>query len=1367
MRFFAWFFICMKKIMFSKNKTKLYLGLILCFIAWIWNLFVNAESFAERLSDVGLDVATFSNKNSLSRYEVSRLLSAANCEDCVQAPDWMKTTYTQNFWDNFRMIDGKDFNDIDYEAWVWNRKSYYYCVAYVWENGYMAWYPSTSTKCKWNFCGQEQITTSEFYQTVLNVIQDQIREKYRINWTDVKSWLKWLKKDSIQRKVLTQANIEAINKADSKSQHAQTNDEFQAWLKYCMYNLSACNFQAFGVIWNWYWPVSELNILYKEWIITLEDAEKTATFSNLRWDEAIRIFSAVYDNYSSCSFNVDYDCDWIANGKDNCPYVYNPNQYDLDSDGIGNVCDEDVDGDWKNNPVWIVDDNNHIVISLWNDDLDQTPLGNRDSWFGFFINVDTIGNNFPTAVRFAPLTDWNISKIEWDFGDGTVQTINNWDKVSHVFKNSGTFTVKAVATSKNNAQAFAMTKVFVATPKSENYALNISTSALIKNWTIEYTLTPLYSGNLDTINWSVNNWDEKVLKVSEKFKTTVRENWIYIVTAKWYVKWKLKAVAMISIMRDWSQSFATMTINPWDLWEKTSVTANLVWISRKDIDYISINWWWAVTNSMDLTQDYTYEESWLKTIQQNVILKNWIKYYSIATITVQNPMLMQSYAMNISWNRLSYNQNEKLYLWLNTYPVSHVLSLFTSYQAWQKNFVYSPNLSQMILNSAYVTAWDKLLTNSIEINRCVALMNQWTVHINSVDLCENMIKNKTISRYKCDQDADWIPDICDDDIDGDGVKNLVWIITRENSDCSVTSDNINEWIFKRQFWVCSLDNCPFELNSDQMDLNNNWIGDSCESMMVDMLNSSYDGDLDQTAFTIEEDSDQDWVVDSEDECPYIPWNSKNGCPEYYSRNCWVYSSCGNWKIDEWEDCRNCPEDVWACCGNWALDYGETCNTCSQDAWECKLCGNGKIDEWESCKNCPQDVWECTAYCGNWEIEAAEDCRNCEKDVWKCVATCGNEKIELAEDCKNCSKDVHVCRSQTCWDRNIDKEAWEECDNWEKNGSDGECTIMCTVYDPDKPNCGNGEIDDWEDCKTCPVDLWEKCVKWWTKYLCWNWVLDSWEECDFNDLNQKNWWIRWCSVLCKKIWNENGICNPDFNWKAVWNIINSSWLCLTWTLKNFSFNASKLRWNRSCASSVTNFTDCFALRNACWDSHIWLWEVCESCPEDLKDICIKDDKDDCKCPECSENLKDICVDKTKEDCKCSECSEDLRDICVDKWTESEWSDEENCPNGNVDSWENCQTCPADVKDGCVDDRLAPGWNWRNSQNDELEDIDDKDEDKDRKIQNNDCNACPCEYVDFSAILTRWDTVRAKLWDKSLSVFYRYSNTISVESFLDLE
>ena len=289
---FAWFFICMKIIMFNRNKSWVYwlFGLCVLAISSIW--IVSAETFTERLEQIWLDVSTFSNKKSISRYEVARLLNAANCEDCVQAPEWMRNTYNQTFWNGFKAIDGKDFNDINFWGALWNRKSYYYCVAYIWDNGYMAWYPSTSTKCQWNFCGQDAITVSEVYQTILNIIQPQIMQKYSINWTNVKTWMKWLDKTK-RNVILNQTNIDTINKADTKSIYAQNSDEFQAWLKYCMYNLSECNFQAFGKIWQAYWPVSELNVLYKEWMITAEDAEKVYTNSSINWADALRLFGSV------------------------------------------------------------------------------------------------------------------------------------------------------------------------------------------------------------------------------------------------------------------------------------------------------------------------------------------------------------------------------------------------------------------------------------------------------------------------------------------------------------------------------------------------------------------------------------------------------------------------------------------------------------------------------------------------------------------------------------------------------------------------------------------------------------------------------------------------------------------------------------------------------------------------------------------------------------------------------------------------------------------------------------------------------------------------------------------------------------------
>ena len=47
--------------------------------------------------------------------------------------------------------------------------------------------------------------------------------------------------------------------------------------------------------------------------------------------------------------DVDYDNDGLHEVYDNCPFEFNPDQIDLDEDGIGDICDADIDGDGVTN----------------------------------------------------------------------------------------------------------------------------------------------------------------------------------------------------------------------------------------------------------------------------------------------------------------------------------------------------------------------------------------------------------------------------------------------------------------------------------------------------------------------------------------------------------------------------------------------------------------------------------------------------------------------------------------------------------------------------------------------------------------------------------------------------------------------------------------------------------------------------------------------------------------------------------------------------------------------------------------------------------------------------------------------------------
>jgi hypothetical protein len=171
------------------------------------------------------------------------------------------------------------------------------------------------------------------------------------------------------------------------------------------------------------------------------------------------------------------------------------------------------------------------------------------------------------------------------------------------------------------------------------------------------------------------------------------------------------------------------------------------------------------------------------------------------------------------------------------------------------------------------------------------------------------------------------------------------------------------------------------------------------------------------------------------------------------------------------------------------------------------------------------------------------------------------------------------------------------------------------------------------------------------------------------------------------------------------------------------------------------------------------ENCKTCPEDMWGKCKPEIKcwnnvvDEEEWEECDvwENNGKIWIDCTI-DCKikcgneeydewenCETCPWDVKDPCVDYWSGI-------CGDGNKDERENCYNCPEDVWD-CNPNVPTPDDSWWN-------------------IQNDNCNICPCEYADYSTDLIKWDVIRAKLWDKSLSVLYRYSNSVLLENFLDI-
>ena len=97
-----------------------------------------------------------------------------------------------------------------------------------------------------------------------------------------------------------------------------------------------------------------------------------------------------------------------------------------------------------------------------------------------------------------------------------------------------------------------------------------------------------------------------------------------------------------------------------------------------------------------------------------------------------------------------------------------------------------------IFEHKYIKEWIYFPKNTVFLNWNISLDNTSTIAVTKNVVCMNAKLNGTLNQFKCDMDGDWIPDICDDDIDGDGLPNLIWLIDFELEDCSITSKNINK-----------------------------------------------------------------------------------------------------------------------------------------------------------------------------------------------------------------------------------------------------------------------------------------------------------------------------------------------------------------------------------------------------------------------------------------------------------------------------------------------------------------------------------------------------------------------------------------------
>jgi len=408
-------------------------------ILWIWtSAFAAYEDFSNQLETMWLDVNAIESQDSISRYDLARLLNIVECKDCINPNQDMLNKYVQNFWSTFTV--GKDFADISFLGWLYNNSSYYYCVAYVGDNTYMRWYPkATSPVCGGQFCGTKKTTTAEFIQVVINILAKYIYKDISLNRKNVNTRIGKLKTDSYEAKNFTTDDKQVITEKSKSCDNIcalQNSNEVNLYLKYCMFNIAKCNMKKVGKIKQWYRPVAELNLLYNQSIIDIDQTQRRNTDKNIDGKTVLETLFKL-NGKVNCAFNNDYDYDWLDNAKDSCPNAYNPKQKDTDSDGIGDPCDDDIDGDWVKNPIGIVDDEGRIDIAKRTKDTDnclfivntnqqdssQNSIGdlceNMGNQIGIYIGIDKLEGSAPLTTAFTAITKRNVNdhqrKCEWDW----------------------------------------------------------------------------------------------------------------------------------------------------------------------------------------------------------------------------------------------------------------------------------------------------------------------------------------------------------------------------------------------------------------------------------------------------------------------------------------------------------------------------------------------------------------------------------------------------------------------------------------------------------------------------------------------------------------------------------------------------------------------------------------------------------------------------------------------------------------------------------------------------------------------------------------------------------------------------------------
>lgn len=848
------------------------------------------------------------------------MLEGMRCQDCLYPPQSSLSQYDASRLANKKKELGINIDDITLTSAVAQNTDFFYCVAGVTDHEVMKWYPlQTSLFCPGKFCGSTIARYDEMVESIYRLLSPNIFPTYT---ADRQAITQRVSASGIQLSVPELATLATAKKRCNTGPCVLEHpEELDLYMLYCAWQADRCGLPAYRDYGSVILKQVKLAVLVQANIIPEVDAHRFQPNSFVPWS-VLQSYVPAVQHGLACTPETDYDADGVPNERDNCPYTYNPNQRNTDADTLGDVCDDDIDGDGVSNAVGVVDDAGNLIPELLKQSKDNCLFvanenqKNADTdGFGDRCDPDTpdlqsalmiqatpqIGQA-PTNVVFTATTLGNIQKLAREFGDWFFATTSG---PAHTFTEPGQRDVVAQATPAMGHPVVSRLPITIAPPAAWSVWCAAVISPLRSTVPATISLRHVYTGALQKITRQDTQAILGTVNPGETLEQTMTQPGRYLLEMQCYDDQANRAglsQATVELVADddipsvAAYLKASALLVP--VGEKIQLQTVKWWFGEEDVDHVV---WEFGDGDTVTTAGMTIEKIYLQPatylIGQTIFFKDQRPpLYQALTVSVGTDKPLSATVLTAAtlsgavWDPLSFTIHP-----INV-PLDAIRYIVRECADAQPVWAGTNIATWMKHICAFATAGSQRVRATVYTDDNALFVNELTVYIQGGDRCPDDAPD-----ILCDLDTDTQADRCDSDIDGDKIPQWMGLVIHETPTCPFDATTLDvprvEEYHRYVRKTGSGDNCPFVANPEQIDADHDGYGSGCDINDTDSNqpkngggnwdgggNGDWDGDGDWDGNWWASDRDGDGLPDTQDGCPWLP-EQKNGtedddgCPE--------------------------------------------------------------------------------------------------------------------------------------------------------------------------------------------------------------------------------------------------------------------------------------------------------------------------------------------------------------------------------------------------------------------------------------------------------------------------------------------------------